>query len=125
MNNDFKEFQKHRTKGEWYVSHSPVVKSTLSDKVFKSVKTTKGIGGHIIANCFSTGPNSIMKAKEAIAEAEANAAFVVKACNKYEILTKGLSDLKTIIEHNFPDLSENEDSIQYEMLKKIGSLLSN
>lgn len=77
------------TLGKWFVSHSPVAQNKVKNW-FKSIKTNHGIGGRIICNCFG-------KTKE---EAEANAAFVVKACNNYDKL---YSALETMVAEFAPD----------------------
>lgn len=43
-------------KNEFFVSHSPVRQNKLN-VWFKSVKTTKGIGGRIVANAFGQTKN--------------------------------------------------------------------
>lgn len=83
-----------RTKGELFVSHSPVTRDKLPSingfgRWRKSVKNQKSIGGTIVCNCFGN-------TKE---EAEANAAFICKAVNNYDSLLEALSCLVQDIEH--------------------------
>lgn len=74
-----------RTKGEIHVSHSPITRDKIGrgfegfGRWRKSIKNQRTVGGKIVANCFGDS-------KE---EAEANAAFIVKACNEYDDLVLG------------------------------------
>ncbi len=54
-----------------YVSHSPVRRSQISPRLFKSIKTSKGIGGKIVINVFG----------DSIKECEDMAAKIVELWN--------------------------------------------
>jgi hypothetical protein len=71
------------TPGPWFGSHSPVTKSKLSGRWFKSVKNKKSIGGIIIANGFGD-------TKE---QAEANTKLIAAAPE----LLEALDELRTAI----------------------------
>lgn len=89
-----------RTKGEIHVSHSPITRDKIGrgfegfGRWRKSIKNQRTVGGKIVANCFGDS-------KE---EAEANAAFIVKACNEYDKLVSQrellLEALKRVISYS-------------------------
>ena len=77
------EIFQNMTKGEWYLSGSPVALNRYKIP-FKSVKTSKGIGGVIIASVMgNTLPPTDFPthAERKKLNAEANAAVIVSAVN--------------------------------------------
>lgn len=90
---------------KWYVSQSKASKSALSNKIFKSIKTKKGIGGDIVANVFSK--TYFMITDDAIKEAEDNAKLIVKSVNYHDELVKVLS--KILTNNNLESFDEAKD----------------